>query len=109
MTGELWIGGIQVARGYLHLPELTADKFIPDPFHPGIRTVKVLAEEYSAGDRRLQAYLQVDDGRYPLLGSYQRLLTGNEATPSELHILPNGLPVLSANINEVRFLYKEVF
>jgi len=31
-TGDLHIGGIQVARGYLKRPELTAEKFIPDPF-----------------------------------------------------------------------------
>ena len=32
MTGELYIGGLGVARGYLNKPELTADKFIPNPF-----------------------------------------------------------------------------
>jgi amino acid adenylation domain-containing protein len=31
VVGELWIGGIQVARGYLHQPELTAEKFIELP------------------------------------------------------------------------------
>jgi amino acid adenylation domain-containing protein len=31
-TGEIHIGGIQVARGYINQPELTAEKFIPDPF-----------------------------------------------------------------------------
>lgn len=30
--GELCIGGAGVARGYLNLPELTAEKFRPDPF-----------------------------------------------------------------------------
>lgn len=30
--GELWIGGDGVALGYLHSPELTASKFVPNPF-----------------------------------------------------------------------------
>jgi hypothetical protein len=32
VDGDLYIGGIQVGRGYLHKPALTADRFIPDPF-----------------------------------------------------------------------------
>jgi amino acid adenylation domain-containing protein len=32
ILGELHIGGVQVARGYLDRPELTAEKFIPNPF-----------------------------------------------------------------------------
>src|SRR5207248_11155961 len=32
VPGEMYIGGIGVARGYYNRPELTAEKFIPDPF-----------------------------------------------------------------------------
>jgi amino acid adenylation domain-containing protein len=38
-TGELYIGGMNVCRGYINQPELTADRFMPNPFSsvPGTR------------------------------------------------------------------------
>lgn len=39
IPGEIWIGGFGVALGYHQRPELTAERFIPDPFSkiPGAR------------------------------------------------------------------------
>lgn len=31
--GEIWIGGLGIARGYINKPDLTAEKFIPDTFN----------------------------------------------------------------------------
>jgi amino acid adenylation domain-containing protein len=31
-TGEIYVGGAGVARGYLHRPELNLQRFLPDPF-----------------------------------------------------------------------------
>ena len=57
--GELHIGGAGLARGYLNKPEVTAEKFIPNPFaeSPGARL-------YKTGDRA--RYLA--DGRIEFLG-----------------------------------------
>jgi amino acid adenylation domain-containing protein/non-ribosomal peptide synthase protein (TIGR01720 family) len=45
VCGEIYIGGVGVARGYLNRPELTAEKFIADPF-----TDKSTARLYRTGD-----------------------------------------------------------
>jgi amino acid adenylation domain-containing protein len=45
VTGEIYIGGIGVARGYLNQSELTAERFIPDPF-----TGEAGSRMYCSGD-----------------------------------------------------------
>ncbi|KIO77621.1 hypothetical protein TH53_08205 [Pedobacter lusitanus] len=40
IPGEICVAGIGVARGYLKRPDLTAEKFVPNPFHSGERMYK---------------------------------------------------------------------
>ena len=51
VPGELYIGGDGVGRGYLHRPELTAQKFVPNPFN-------------RQNPRRLYLYATGDLARY---------------------------------------------
>ncbi|SDY17742.1 non-ribosomal peptide synthetase [Thermoactinomyces sp. DSM 45892] len=37
ILGELWVGGDGIARGYWNQPELTAERFVENPFRPGTK------------------------------------------------------------------------
>jgi len=76
-SGELFIGGKGVGRGYLNHPELTAEKFLPNPFDskPGARM-------YRTGDlARL-----LPDGQVEFLGRVddQIKIRGYRIEPNEI-------------------------
>lgn len=75
--GELHIAGAGVGRGYLHDPELTLEKFIPDPFdnNPGARL-------YKTGDLARA----LPDGNFEFLGRTddQIKIRGYRIEPTEV-------------------------
>ncbi len=58
VPGELFIGGLQVGRGYLGRAELTAEKFVPDAL---------------SGDRGVRLYRTGDRARWTLAGEVEYL------------------------------------
>lgn len=64
MAGELWIGGHGVTRGYWQRGDLTADRFVPDPFVMPDAAAPWGARMYRTGD--LVRWRQ--DGKIDFLG-----------------------------------------
>ncbi len=90
-AGELYVGGIGLARGYRNRPDLTAEKFIPDPFR-----LNADARLYRSGDKARQlangeiAYLgRVDD---------QIKIRGYRIEPSEIEAAINRHPAIAASV-----------
>ncbi len=87
VAGELCIGGVGLARDYLNLPDLTAEKFIPNPFSDehGMRL-------YKTGD--LARYLP--DGNIELLGrvDYQVKIRGFRIELGEIENLLSQQPAV---------------
>jgi aspartate racemase len=96
LPGEIFIGGAGLAHGYLNRPELTAEKFVPDPFSP-----EPGARLYRTGD--LARFLP--DGRIEFLGrsDHQVKIRGHRIELAEVEASLRKHP----NIQEAVVLVRE--
>jgi amino acid adenylation domain-containing protein len=90
-TGELYIGGASLSSGYLHRPDLTAQRFIPNLFsdEPGARL-------YRTGD--LARFLP--DGQIAFLGrnDTQIKIRGYRIEPDEIVSALNSHPAIETSV-----------
>lgn len=95
VPGELYIGGYSLARGYLHRPDLTCEKFIPHPHsnEPGVRL-------YKTGD--LARYLPSGDIDYIGRIDHQVKLRGFRIELGEIEAVISQHPAISASVVIVR-------
>ncbi|MFB9278028.1 amino acid adenylation domain-containing protein [Cohnella cellulosilytica] len=84
VPGELCIAGVQLASGYANQPELTAERFVPNPFVPGTRMYRTGDRARWTADGQIEYLGRIDDqvkirGYRIELGEIERMLLTHEA------------------------------
>ncbi|WP_375772564.1 non-ribosomal peptide synthase/polyketide synthase [Archangium gephyra] len=97
VPGELCIGGVGLARGYLGRPELTAERFIPDPFsaEPGERLYRTGDKVRWLADGHLEYLGRIDfqvklNGFRIELGEVESVLTSHASVREAVVVLHDG-------------------
>jgi acyl-CoA synthetase (AMP-forming)/AMP-acid ligase II/acyl carrier protein len=90
-TGELYVGGVNVARGYRNRPELTAEKFVADLFSDDPH-----ARLYRTGD--LARWLPNGELAYVGRADEQIKILGYRVEPSEIESAINRHPAIAASV-----------
>ncbi|MGA9771254.1 MAG: amino acid adenylation domain-containing protein [Blastocatellia bacterium] len=91
VTGEIFIGGLGLARGYLNQPDLTAERFLPNPIarKPGSRI-------YRTGD--LARFLLSREVEFIGRRDYQVKIRGYRIELGEIEAALNQHPALRASV-----------
>ena len=118
--GELYLGGVGVGRGYHNRPELTAERFLPNPFSniPGDRIYKTGDVARYKADGNLELLGRIDQQvkirgfrielgevksaleRHPAVNEAEVLIAGNSAEDKRLvaYIVPRGAAPSTADV-----------
>jgi amino acid adenylation domain-containing protein len=99
VPGELLLGGVQLTSGYWNRPDLTAQKFIPDPFHgnTGARLYKTGDLVRYLADGNIEFLGRIDDqvklrGYRIELGEIEATLVGHPAVRQAVAMVREDVP-----------------